>query len=401
MRPLLFSLLLAATALAAPPSEKRISALIIPMDKGAEQMTLRVESYANEALHEYQGLQLKSSDELFGIATDEESAASLKRAEQGFAESKSAFDGRNYEDAERKLRATIKEYGKAVAAMKSCGNLCESVAMFAAVLQARGDVEEAKIAVLDLIALAPTYELDRKRYPQNFLALKAQVATSRNAQIRGNVTVKTKPAGARVYLNGEFQGYTPHTLQTLPIGKQLIKIERPGFKQVGVMVEVTPEDQDVTQELVATSGYKAFDGLMDRLAGEALRDKGGATMSSIANSLKLDRAVIGVLKDLDGQSELTMGYFDLKSGKRLAIKRATFQGEEYGQLKGEIGRMVNHLLNSGEGGAEKRVTSSDPLDNRHGMEEWNSEDKGGKNTSRDKKKKNGDPLDGMSGTEDW
>lgn len=402
MRSALLSFLLAASALAAPPSEKRISALIIPMDKGAEQMTLRVEAYANEALNEYQGLQLRSSDDLFGVAADEDAAASLKRAEQGFSESKASFDGRNYEDAERKLRATIKEYGKAVAAMKTCGNLCEAVAMFASVLQARGDVEEAKIAILDLLALAPTYELDRKRYPQNFLALKAQVATSRNAQIRGNVTVKTKPAGARVYLNGEFQGYTPHTMQTLPIGKQLVRIDRPGFKQVGVMVEVTPEDQDLTQELVATSGYKAFDGLMDRLAGEALRDKGGATMTSVANSLKLDRAVIGVLKDLDGQSELTMGYFDLKSGKRLSIKRATFQGEEYGQLKGEIGRMVNHLLNSGEGGAERRVSSSDPLDNRHGMEDWSSEDKGGKNTSRDKKKKSGnDPLDGMSGTEDW
>ena len=35
-----------------------------------------------------------------------------------------------------------------------------------------------------------------------------------------------------------------------------------------------------------------------------------------------------------------MAYFDLKTGKRLATKRATFQGDEFGQLKGEVGRMV-------------------------------------------------------------
>jgi hypothetical protein len=384
-----------------PPKTKRISALVIPMDKGSEQMVLRLESYMNEALGEYQGFELKSSDDLFGVAPDEDAAASLKRAELGYAESKTAFEGRNYEDAERKLRATIKEYGKAVAAMKGCGNLCDSVAMYAAALQARGELEEAKIAVLDLIALSPTFELDRRRFPQNFLALKAQVATGRNAQLRGNFNVKSKPAGARVYLNGEFQGYTPFSLQTLPIGKQLLRVERPGFRQFGTIIEVTPEDQDLTQELTATSGYQAFDGLMDKLAGEALKDKGGATMTSVSNSLKLDRAIVGVVREVEagGQSELTMGYFDLKTGKRLATKRATFQGDEFGQLKGEVGRMVTHLVNTGDGGGEKVSRTGDPLDNRHGMEDWSGEDKGGKNTK--KKKSGSDPLDGVNGTEDW
>lgn len=400
---LLFSLL-AVTALAAPPPSRRVGALILPMDKGAEALTLKIESFANSALEEYQGITVRTNDELFGVPPDEEAVASLKRADTGYKESKASFDDRSYEDAERKLRATIKEYSRAVAAMKGCGNLCDAVAMYAAVLQARGDVEESKIAILDLLALAPTFELDRKRYPQNFLALKAQVATGRNAQLRGNVTVKTRPAGARVYLDGELQGYSPLTLQTLPIGKHLVRIERPGFKQAGVMVEVTPEDQDVTPELIATSGYKAFDSLMDRLAGEALKDKGGATMTSVANSLKLDRAVIGVLRENESGegSELTMTYFDLKAGKRIAMKRASFQGDEFGQLKGEVARMVNHLLNAGDANSEKVSRSADPLDNKAGTEDWSGDDRGGRNSSRDKKNKGkGDPLDSASGTEDW
>ncbi|MCC6337575.1 MAG: PEGA domain-containing protein [Myxococcales bacterium] len=399
----LLAMVLAFPALSAPPPKtKRISALVIPMDKGTEQSTLRFEEYMNSALEEYQGFDLKTSDELFGVAPDEDAAASLKRAEQGFAESKTSFDARNYEDAERKLRATIKEYGKAVAAMKSCGSLCDAVAMYAASLQARGEAEEAKIAILDLLALAPTHELDRKRYPQNFLALKAQVATGRNAQLRGNFTVKTKPAGARVYLDGEFQGYAPFTLQTLPVGKHLLRVERPGFRQFGAMIEVTPEDQELTQELIATSGYQAFDGLMDRLAGEAMKDKGGSTMSSVATSLKLDRAIIGVVRELEAgdKSELILGYFDLKSGKRLAVRSATFQGEEYGQLKGEVVRMVTYLVNSGEGGGGEKVSrTGDPLDGRQGTEDWSSEDRGGKSTKG--KKGSGDPLEGRNGMEDW
>jgi tetratricopeptide (TPR) repeat protein len=401
--PALLTALLAVHAVAAPPpTTQRIAALVVPMDKGAEAQALKLESFVTEALNEYQGFTVKTSDELFGIGVDEDAAASLKRAQTGFAESKADFDNRQYEPAERKLRATLKEFDKSVAAMKTCGNLCDAWAMYGAVLQARGDTEEAKLAILNLLALAPTFELDRKRFPQDFLSLKAQVAISRNAQLRGNVVVKTKPAGARVYLNGEFQGYSPMTLQTLPIGKAMVKIEKPGFRQVGQMMEVTPDDSEFTPELIASSGFKAFDALMDRLAAEATKDKGGSTMASVAKSLGLDRGIITVAKELEsGGTELTIGYYELKTGKRLAIKRSTMQGDEFGQMKGEVQRMVTWVVNNGDGPGDKVTRSADPLDNRGGTEEWNGEDRGGRTQSRDKKKGGKDPLDGVSGTEDW
>lgn len=402
--PALLCALVATLVFAAPPpSEKRIAALVIPLDKGAEAQTLKLENFVDEALNEYQGFTVKTSDDLFGVLPDEDAAASLKRAQTGFAESKIDFDNRQYEPAERKLRATLKEFDKAVAAMKNCGNLCEAWAMYGAVLQARGDVEEAKLAVLNLLALAPAYEIDRKKFPQDFLSLKAQVATSRNAQLRGNIAVKTKPAGARVYLNGEFQGFSPITLQTLPIGKTMLRVDKPGFRQVGTMVEVTPDETEFSPELVASSGFKAFDALMDRLSAEAVKDKGGSTMGSVAKTLGLDRGIITIVKELEsGGTEVTIGYFELKTGKRLAIKRATMQGDEFGQMKSEVQRMVNWVINNGDGGGGDKVTrSSDPLDNRGGTEEWNSEDRGGRTQQRDKKKKGNDPLDGVNGTEDW
>ncbi len=391
-----------ATVAAPPPTERRIAALLVPMDKGAESHALKIEGFIGEALKEYQGFTVKTSDDLFGILPDEDAAASLKRAQTGFNESRIDFDNRQYEPAERKLRATLKEYDKAVGAMKTCGDLCDAWAMYGSVLQARGEVEEAKLAILNLIALAPTFELDRKKYPQGFLALKAQVAMSRNAQLRGNIAVKTKPAGARVFLNGEFQGFSPVTLQTLPIGKTMIRVEKPGFRQVGTMIEVTPDDVEFSPELIASSGFKAFDALMDRLAAEALKDKGGTTMASVGKTLGLDRGLVTIVKDLDsGGTEVTIAYFELKSGKRLALKRATMQGDEFGQMKSEIQRMVTWVINNAESSGEKVTRSADPLDNRAGTEEWNSEDRGGRTQQREKKKKGNDPLDGVNGTEDW
>ncbi len=287
--------------------------------------------------------------------------------------------------------------------MKTCGHLCDAIAMYASTLQARGDAEEAKVAILDLLALNPKYEPDKKRFSQDFLSLKLQVQSSRNASLRGNVVVKSRPAGARVFLNGEFHGYTPLTLQTVPIGKNLVRLERPGFTRAGAIVEITPEDQELDRDLVATNGYKAWDALMDRLATEAMKDKGGSACTSTANALKLDRALVGVIKEVEagGNLELTLVYMDLKKQERLSAKRTTFQGDEYGQLKGEISRMVNACINTAEGGTEHQSSSSDPLENRHGMDDWNAEDKGGRTTNRNKKAKGGDPLDSQSGMEDW
>lgn len=397
------TLALAAAPSSPQPTARRVGVLLVPMDKGAESQQVRLEQFVLEALGEFQGLQVKSTKELFGLPPDDDAESSLKRAETGFKESKDAFEAKAYEDAERKLRATVKEFSRAAAAMSRCAHLCDAIAMYAAVLQQRGEVEEAKITLLDLLALAPTHELDRKKFPQEFLTLRAQVATSRNAQLRGQATVKSKPAGGAVFLDGEMVGYTPVTLQTLPVGKHLVRVERPGFKQWGTVLEVTPEDGEVVAELAVTPGYKAYDAVMDKLASEATKDKGGATMGTLSKSLGLDRALVGVVKELDesGKTELSLSVFDLKTGKRQAGKRSTFQGDEFGQLKSELGRLVNQLMIAAEGGAEPTASkSSDPLKGRHGTEDWNDEDKGGSRTKTEKKKK-GDPLDGVNGTEDW
>ncbi|MBX7098576.1 MAG: PEGA domain-containing protein [Myxococcaceae bacterium] len=388
---------------APPPTARRISVLLVPMDRGAEAQQVKLERYITDALAEFQGLTVKPTSDLFGLPPDDEAEASFKRAETGFKESKDAFDGKNFEDAERKLRATIKEYGRAAAAIHKCAHLCDAVAMYAASLQARGDLEEAKIALLDLLALGPTYELDRKKFPQEFISLRTQVATSRNAQLRGNVNVKSKPAGAAVLLDGDLMGYTPMSLQTLAVGKHVVRLERPGFKQWGAVVEVTPEDSELTPELVATPGYKAYDTVMDKLAAESAKDKGGQTMTSLGKSLGIDRAIVGVVKELDdsGKTELSLSVFDLRSGARQANKRSTFQGDEFGQLKSELGRVVNQLMITAEGGGETVSKGGDPLKGKHGTEDWNEEDKGGSRTQKEKKKKKGDPLDGVNGTEDW
>jgi tetratricopeptide (TPR) repeat protein len=392
-------------ALAAPaPTIRRISPLLIPMDQGAEATSLMLETYMNEALEEYANLQLKRTDDLFETPPDDAAEMSLKRAEHGYQEGRTSFDAGQFKDAERKLRAALLEYRKAAAAMSECGHLCETIAMYAACAFERGDQEEARQNLLDLNALDPTLELPVKRFRKEFIAFRAQVAKSRQSEFRGTVIVKTRPAGARVFLDGEQQGYTPHTIQTVPVGKHLVRVERPGFRPYGELIEISPEQElEVETELSPTQAYRSYDALLDKVAAEVSRDRPGAALAALGKSLGLDRALVGVVKEIDEAhtTELLVGLYDLKNSRRLSFRKLTFQGDEFGQLRSEVRRVVTGLINSA--GIEKQGRSSDPLEGKSGMEEWGSEDSSGKTSSdRTRPKKGGkDPLDTVQGTEEW
>jgi tetratricopeptide (TPR) repeat protein len=403
MKTLLLALVPALALAQSPqPTSQRYGALLIPMDRGAEVSAPRLEGWMQEALAEFPGAKVKKTDELFGMPGDEAAEASLQRAERGFGESQKAFGSSDPEDAERKLRATLKEYGNAAGAMKACGNYCEALVMYAAVLQKRGDTEEARSALLDLLALDPTREIDPKKFGRDVITLRSQVATSRSALFRGSAELKSRPSGARVYLDGDFKGFTPLRIAALPVGKHLLRVERPGFKAYGQLIEVTPDDIEVQAELSPTAAWKSWDGEMDKVAQDAARGSGPALVQA-GKSFGLDRAIIGTVKELNdtGATEINAGLFDLRTGKRLSQRRVVYQGDEYGQLQSEVTRLVNHLLNHTAVAAERESSAraKDPLDRTSGTEEWTGEDRGGRATT--KKKTKGDPLNAVNGMEDW
>jgi hypothetical protein len=334
---------------------------------------------------------------------DEEVEATFQRAEKGFEDGRASFEARRYDQAERKLRTTLKEYGRSVVLLRACDHYCDALAMYAATLHARGDVEEAKLMTLDLLALSPTYDLSTKKFTKEFIQFRAGVATAAPAQLRGLAVVRTRPGGARVYVDGEMRGYTPLSIGPLPMGKHLLRLERPGYRQRGELVEITPEEQQVTADLVPTPLYKKYNSGMEAMALEVVRPQMGPAIASAAKTLSLDRVIVGALKELnnDGGTEVVLGLFDARSGRRLSDKKVIFQGDEFGQLRTEVGRTVTALMNGADGNRDRPVVTKDPLQGKHGTEEWSGDDRGGKNTQSDRIHPPKDPLQGMSGTEDW
>lgn len=393
----------APTLAAPPPTPKTIAALVVANDRGAESSVVKFQTYIGEALEAYPGLHVKKSEELFGMPVDDETQTVFSRAEKSFEEGRQAFEARKFQDAERKLRTTLKEYERSVVMLRTCGHYCDALAMYAASLHARGDSEEAKLILLDLLGLAPTYDLNAKKFSKEFIRFRVDVATSQPASLRGSVVVRSKPLGARIFVDGELRGYAPASIGPLPMGKHLLQLEHPGYRQRGEIVEISPEELEVAAELVPTPIFKKYDAGRAALAQEVFKPTAGPAITTAAKTLSLDRVVVATLKELknDAGTELVMGFFDIRSGRRLSEKKMIIQGEEYGQVRNEIGRGVTALVNAVDLARDRPKQVADPLDGKAGTEEWSGEDRGGKNTAAERSASKRDPLDNVSGTEDW
>ena len=403
MRSLLLALL-PALAYAAP-APRRVSTLLVPMDPTADASLVQLAAHMNDALKHSPRFAVRSSDELLGLPAAPDATATLRKAEKTFQDARAAFDSRKDDAAaERKLRLAVAELGKGAGALRSCSSLCDAVALYAAALQRRGDVEEAKLILLDLVALSPRYEFKGAGFSKDLAALRTQVATGRMASLRGDVRITTQPAGARVYVDGELKGHSPLTVSALPVGKHLVRLERPGSFIRGEVIEVTPDESELTATLAVAPEQKARAG---ELEGIARAMTGGTPAASelvkVGSAFGLDSAVLGTVRTLGAGTELSVALFDLKTGKRIAAERRVFQGDEFGQLKSEAARIVNQLLAQSQGGNEKRSSSSDPLEDRAGTEDWGAEDRGGNTRAAEKRKAatTRDPLDSRSGMEDW
>lgn len=81
------------------------------------------------------------------------------------------------------------------------------------------------------------------------------VVPSLHAQVRGSIEVNSTPAGARVFLDGDPQGFTPLTIEDLAPGPYTVRLERRGFR---VWQEWVPVESDrktrVDADLVPSAG---------------------------------------------------------------------------------------------------------------------------------------------------
>ena len=199
-------LLLPALALSAPPPPGRISALLIPMDPTSESSR-----GADGDVHERRArpvrrlLRDEAARPLRPAGRRRAPRPRFKRAQKGYEESVKAFEARDYEDAERKVRATLKELEGSVAAMTPASRCATRWRCTPPSSSCGATWRRRSCSLIDLMALNPTFELNPKRFSREFITLRAQVATSRHLAAARQRHLQV-PAGGRARLRGRRGG---------------------------------------------------------------------------------------------------------------------------------------------------------------------------------------------------
>jgi hypothetical protein len=96
-------------------------------------------------------------------------------------------------------------------------------------------ITSARPAPSMTIALAPARAAAPPRVPATGVA---------DGRFAGGLAVDSRPAGAKVFMDGKLVGTTPMTLPSVPAGSHAIRLERDGYQRWSSSVRVVASEQN-------------------------------------------------------------------------------------------------------------------------------------------------------------
>ncbi|HEY3451087.1 MAG TPA: PEGA domain-containing protein [Myxococcales bacterium] len=395
-------------------ASKRATVLLIPVDRNAGSAAMKFTEYLEAAVAKRANYVLKDAATVLGDSTPTQALEARKRVIGALTEGKKLYAAGSFDEAESALRTALIDIDNASAALERCGEYCETLAYLAGAQVMKGDEQGARDVLKQLLAMEKAYRFDSAVFGKNLMVLVREVERKLAEETLVAITVQTNPAGGKVYLDGNYKGYAPLTIERNPPGKHLLRVERPGSITYGQLVDVGSGDEiTVKAKLTATPEFSALEGSLDKVIDEIERGEGAPELYRLGPKLKVDRAIVGLVRTTETRVTLDCVWVDFPAKKKLSKKNRSFQGEEYGELGKEVQRFGNLLMAEGDTGKGTATAKAggDPLDSRSGDEDWDEEGSGsnvkagagGEDADKPKKKdtkKKKDQEEG-GGTGDW
>lgn len=360
---------------AASAAARRAAVLLIPLDKNAHIAAARLTEYLEDAVLQDASYQLKASATVLGDSTPTLALEARKRVLVSVAKGRKLLMAGQFDEADAALHAAMAEADVASAAMERCGEYCDLLAYLSSVQLMKGEEQGAREALKQLLGLEKTYKFEGPAFGKNFQVLLRDVQRRlAHESLLGSLAVQTNPPGGRVFLDGALRGYAPINLDRIPAGRHLLRIERPGSITYGQLIDINAgEDAVVRPKLVPTEEFGALEGSLEKVAEEFDRGETGLELMKLGDKLKVDRALVGVVRTSEQRMVVDLALADFQAKKKLGQRKRVFEGEEYGELQKEVERFGNLLLADGESRRRDVKQSSNPLDSRTGMEDWDEE----------------------------
>ena len=182
------------------------------------------------------------------------------------------------------------------------------------------------------------------------------------------------------------KGFAPLSVDRLPVGRHLVRFERPGYMNVGQVIEVTStDDTPVKAHFQATKDFADVEDQVGQALKEVDSTSCGPSTFRLLKHYTLDRAIFANVRTTGDNLVLDLALVDSAAKKRVAHRRNSFEGEDPGNLTREVNKLVAGLIADAEDRPKdgNAKASKDPLDGVDGMEDWGDEKGSSRNNSGD------------------
>lgn len=374
---------------------KNVMVFVGADDRGAENSALKLGQLVEDALGRYDRYNLTSLREAAGDRVPGEARSALRDAEDALATGKKAYAEGKLEDGETSLRQAIKGFEAAGTGLEKMEPYVEANEYLAAVLQLRHKDDDAKDALAQALAVKPGLKLEGKLGTSPVADLLREVRHEDRETHKGSASLFTTPSGGRVFIDGEVRGYTPMSVDRLPVGKHFVRFERPGFQNAGQVVEITSTDDAVVRgKFVPTKDFASIEDTVPMALKEMESSAAGPASFKIIKHFNLDRAIFAAVRTSGDTLVLDLAMVDGSAHRRIARRRNSFEGDDNKNLERDVNHLVAGLIaDADEKAAKTDAKGGDPLDHVSGMEDWDDDKGGGRAPDEDsprKKKKSKD-----------
>ncbi|MDF1564775.1 MAG: PEGA domain-containing protein [Deltaproteobacteria bacterium] len=389
---------------------RKAQAFLIPFNSDSAAMTTRIGGLVEKSLKLEKDLEVVDLNEVLGAPPPTSLEAARKKAQELLGAGKQAYADVNFEKAEEKLKAAIEICRENAAWMPRIPEYTEALAYLAGSYVLEGETQEGQKILKELLLFKPDFRVDPEKLDPSLQNIVEQVRERIQSGSVGSISVYSNPPGARIFIDEKEMGFTPASLDRIPTGMHVLRLEALGTFPYGEVVEIIPtEDKVVRANLEPTEEYKKLAIVVREVGKEITAGKVGAGMHKLGSFVGLDWAFYGIVTQTYGEVTLELWIVSISGQTRIASRRTNFPDSEFA-LDKNVESFVKDLLKDARKRAVHVAESDDPLERRSGEDEW------GEGAKKGKKKRtldvseadvtsgrggSDDPLEGMDGMDDW
>ena len=308
MLPLLLLVLAAPRGGAAPAKSSLPSRAAVFVSSVNEADAAKLEAGLTSALEAESVPMVDFSAEFPAPARDDSGEKLAKEARQ-------AYDDLDYEGAAAKWASALEFFVKHPDAADA-RSLADTHFFIGALAIQNGGKSQMKKGTEEFVRALlhdPELTCDPQVYGNDVKKAFDKALGEVNNKGKAKLSVDSSPAGAAIELRGKKVGTTPLAEPTsVPVGRHLLVLSKPGYESTGVYADVTKEGASVKPELRAAPGFADVrDGAIN-VIGKGVGQKGAlpAPARKLADVIKARFLVLS-----DGA---TVEVWDTESGNRLS-----------------------------------------------------------------------------------